>query len=1214
MFGKLLKFERQLQLRQISFWVVMFIMFLIGFLSMSVDWFSISIEGGERMKNNGANAIALPASVLSLGAIFFASVFVVTGMMRDDIHKSVEIVHATPVKNSQLIIPRMLGAWLATFLCVFSAVIGLFVGQFMPWVDSEVMGPVRLSYFIYPVVIFLLINSLFFTAFFALIAGLSRKKMLVYVSAVGLFALYFAASALTADAPQWVASIVDPLGANALALETQYWPADEQNTKLAPLSGDLGINRLFWGFIGLLMFMATYRLFNRGMAGTKSSKNQITESIDAVPAAYSPVKPSFNQSGQIAAFLARLKIDYLGTIRSISFYVLCNIAFCLMGAGLLNELLFNPDPTLPTSAKMARLSIGGFAFPTLLVIIFFSGEIIWRERTANFNEIVDATPVKNWQLLLGKWFALTLVILTMLAFAMVVAIILQILQGSFNVNLGTYFRIIFMSFATGFIIYAGIALFVQNFMPHRIVGMFAAAAVLLFLDVFISRVPFYHPLMSVGDVSTGNFSELNGFQSLIGYRWGVFYNLMILGVLAVLSTWLWRRGLQVSLFRRIRGIARNFTPLSLGAATVFSIGAVFAGTSIFSAFDKVDYRNAKASEKRSVAFEKLFAELHKRPVPKIRSVEVEADISPSKREGLFSGHYIVENTTGKPLKELFVNLPIRHIEDIKRLDVSQASLYTERENFSEIEDYGYHVFKFDQEVQPGDSFRVDFQTYLHPPRLADGSLIRRNGTFVNNFQVMPSLEIQDNWLSNPDKRRKYGLEKLPKKADQSDMEARQHNFIMRSADYVDFKARVCTDAGQIPIAPGHMIDKEDLTVDGVKRHCRTYEAVNPILNFFSFLSGEYAEKHDVWKNANGPDVDIDIYYHPAHDYNVDLMIEASKASFDTFTKTFGPYQYKQMRIMEFPHASFAQAFAGTVPFSENIGFVRDSGDPDDPKSIDLASYVTMHEIGHQWFAHQIVPADTKGFNVLSEGLTENAAITAYEEKFGWQRTRRLLEKRSIEAYLGSRVLDRSDEPALINAGSQGYLVYNKASWVFWGLKQYIGEAEMQGAIRAFLEEYGSKGPTYPTTEQLVDYLREAAGEDYQQLITDYWERITFWELALDDVELTGSDGNYSVSLTAKVDKKIATEETGKETSVTEIDGEDLNEWVEIGFYNKDPKAALGDEWITLERIRITDLETSLKFEMSEKPTHVYIDPKRLLLERNVNDNVEQIEKVQSTEG
>jgi len=437
------------------------------------------------------------------------------------------------------------------------------------------------------------------------------------------------------------------------------------------------------------------------------------------------------------------------------------------------------------------------------------------------------------------------------------------------------------------------------------------------------------------------------------------------------------------------------------------------------------------------------------------------------------------------------------------------------------------------------------------------------------------------------------------------MEARQHSFISNSSDYVDFKARICTDAGQIPIAPGKLM--REYEKDG--QNCRDYQAINPILNFFSFMSADYAVKKDVWNNPNGEDVDLRIYYHAAHDFNVDLMIDAMKSSLDTFTTTFGPYQYSQIRIMEFPYASFAQAFAGTVPFSENIGFVRNPGDPEDNESVDLATYVTMHEIGHQWFAHQIVAAQTKGYNILSEGLTENAALTAYENDLGWQKARRLLEQRAIQTYLTGRVADRDKETPLAKAENQQYLIYNKANWVFWGLKQYIGEEKMQNAIKAFLGEFGSKGPPYPTTLELIDYLREAAGDDYQQLITDYWDRITFWELKFGESRIKAmpnSEGGYDLAVALNVDKKIASEEDGKEVSVSEMEGEALDEWVEIGFYNKDPKDTLGDEWMHLERVRIKDADTSINVSLKNRPTHVLLDPRRLLMERNVKDNVKAL--------
>ena len=67
----------------------------------------------------------------------------------------------------------------------------------------------------------------------------------------------------------------------------------------------------------------------------------------------------------------------------------------------------------------------------------------------------------------------------------------------------------------------------------------------------------------------------------------------------------------------------------------------------------------------------------------------------------------------------------------------------------------------------------------------------------------------------------------------------------------------------------------------------------PILNFYSYLSARYVVKKDHWN-----DVAIEIYYDPSHPYNVDRMIYAIKKSLDYFTANFGPYQHKQVRIID----------------------------------------------------------------------------------------------------------------------------------------------------------------------------------------------------------------------------------------------------------------------------------------------------------------------------
>jgi len=484
-------------------------------------------------------------------------------------------------------------------------------------------------------------------------------------------------------------------------------------------------------------------------------------------------------------------------------------------------------------------------------------------------------------------------------------------------------------------------------------------------------------------------------------------------------------------------------------------------------------------------------------------------------------------------------------------------------------------------------------------------------TFLNNYgsfggtsRVIPIFGPPDLRITSAKKRRKFGLEKLPPypEATLEGSDLSIFGLFTGPADTIDFEGKICTDAPQIPIAPGNLISEE--IKDG--RNCRTYKTTQPINNFFSILSGEYAVTEDSWTAPDGKVIPIRVYHNEQHDYSVDEMIKATQFGLSHYTEHFSPYQYDYFRIMEVPFIGFAQAFAGTIPYAES-GFVMDAGDPDDIKTLDNATLTTLHELGHQWFAHQIVPGYSRGFNVLSEGLTSYATMDAYEALYGWDKAHYALEKATIENMEAMQLFESEKEVPLSKARDQQYLVYNKADWVLWGLKHYIGPQEMRDVMKGFLKDYGMQGPPYPTTANVTDILKKAAGPEYHQLITDQWDRIVWWKFAYENAPtLTETaDGKWRVTVTLKTDKNIQTEEMKTSESWADIDGEALNEPLEIGFYADTPKK-LWSAWSALERVRVTEDKQVFTFELDAKPAYIAIDPRRLLQERNVDDNVRAI--------
>jgi aminopeptidase N len=370
----------------------------------------------------------------------------------------------------------------------------------------------------------------------------------------------------------------------------------------------------------------------------------------------------------------------------------------------------------------------------------------------------------------------------------------------------------------------------------------------------------------------------------------------------------------------------------------------------------------------------------------------------------------------------------------------------------------------------------------------------------------------------------------------------------------------------------------------------------PILNLWAFQSARYAVKKAAW---NG--VDIAILYHPAHAYNVDRMIDAVQKSLAYYSANFGPYQYHQLRILEFPrYATFAQSLPNTIPFSEAIGFIARVEKPTD---IDYPFYVTAHEVAHQWWAHQVIGADAQGSTLLSETLAQYSALMVMEKEVGPANMRKFLEY-ELDAYLLGRSTERRKEQPLVLGENQPYIHYRKGSLVMYAMRDYIGEERMNRAIRGFLDATKFKGPPYPTSLQFVDSLRAATPDSLKYLIADLFENITLYELKTDSVIVTNAPdapGKYAVDLYVNA-KKLRADSLGKETE------QKMSDWIDIGVFARapakpDPK--IDDKVgvpLYLRKHRVHEGPQKISVVVDSMPYRAGIDPLHKLIDRVTSDN------------
>jgi aminopeptidase N len=384
-------------------------------------------------------------------------------------------------------------------------------------------------------------------------------------------------------------------------------------------------------------------------------------------------------------------------------------------------------------------------------------------------------------------------------------------------------------------------------------------------------------------------------------------------------------------------------------------------------------------------------------------------------------------------------------------------------------------------------------------------------------------------------------------------------------------------------------------VDGGRRFFR-YTMDIPILHFYSYLSADYAVRRDRWN-----DVAIEIYYHEPHAYNLDRMIDSIRKSLDYFTENFGPYQHRQVRIIEFPrYAAFAQSFPNTIPYSESVGFIAEVRDEED---IDYIFYITAHEVAHQWWAHQVIGANVQGATMLSESLSQYSALMVMEKEYGAEKMRRFL-KYELDRYLRDRGGELVEELPLMLVENQMYIHYQKGSVIMYALRDYLGEEVLNGALRRYRDAVAYQEPPYTTTKEFMAYIREATPDSLAYILEDMFETITLFSNRVEEAVITPrEDGRYGVRLAVE-SKKMRADGQGVETEI------EIGDWIDIGIFGeKEIDGKKQETLLYLKKHRIDANEMTFDLVVDGKPVRAGIDPYNKLIDRNSDDNVMKVQEI-----
>ena len=466
-----------------------------------------------------------------LGLPIFTAVIMGDPVIRDSRLGVHPLIFSKPVGRASYLLGKFFGNFFVLVCCQSTFAITLFLLQWVPF-SGMITLPVRVIPYFKHFFIVVVISHLVLAAVYFAAGTLTRNAKVVYGLAACFYPVFIAFQLVLKELPAIFRILLDPIGFNSDSrIDPWSKSADFLNQYVVRYSASAYANRASMIIVSSVLLLIVYLRFRTDVDEKKPeyfTKFTLSETSDRIaysapsyelvdfakepsptrdPITLPKVTSTQGPSATLFKTLAAIGVEFRLLRSERGFIILIPLAIFL---SFLSVPFSRIAPEISYSVTSATNTANMLLLFLACVIVFYTGEAMYRDREVKIEPVVWSTPAPNSVLLLSKWLTMTVLALSLVVVGSLTTIVTQLLRGHTPVDFSAYLLINVIVVVPGIIFMTSMIVVLNVLLRNKYLSYVVAigtGASLFYLYSIGYNHWLYNPLLyrlwTYGDLTSG---------------------------------------------------------------------------------------------------------------------------------------------------------------------------------------------------------------------------------------------------------------------------------------------------------------------------------------------------------------------------------------------------------------------------------------------------------------------------------------------------------------------------------------------------------------------------------------------------------------------------------------------------------------------------------------------------------------------------------------